>query len=69
MKLTKEHYNAASLGRATGFSKAWIAELCQRGAIKAERFGRSWLIKKEAAQEWLDSREPDGEDSTAETSH
>jgi hypothetical protein len=55
--LDQPYYSASGLARAVKkLTAAWVCELCQKGVIKSTKTSGSYIITREDAQAWIDSR-------------
>jgi predicted DNA-binding transcriptional regulator AlpA len=59
----KDKNRLISLAEASelyGFSQVHLAQLCQRGRLKAQKIGNSWATTPAAIEEYIESRQKRG---------
>ena len=49
-------YTAASLARAAGVHRSYVARLCRQGKIEADKVGGHWIIAHDVGLRWINSR-------------
>jgi len=49
-------WTATSLASVAGVDSSYIARLCRRGKIAAQKFGQAWMIPFAEGQRWLNER-------------
>ena len=60
-------WTATSLASAAGVDSSYIARLCRRGKIVAQKFGQAWMIPYEEGQRWLTEHTAESQATSKET--
>lgn len=51
--MVKAFYSVKEFAKATGYTRAWIAYLIKTKRIKAQQFGRDYLIPNKEARKFI----------------